>query len=105
MSMITRAALQHRVARVFTVHASRYLQQLCKHFAHKIPAEFDEANGHLAFPIGECRLLAGAGRLDLFLAAADDDAMHQLEDVVARHLVRFAFREDLAIVWHRDAID
>ncbi len=27
-------------ANIQTEYASRYLQQLCKHFAHKTPAEF-----------------------------------------------------------------
>lgn len=32
-------------ADVVTEHASRYLQQLCKHWAHKFPVEFDLNHG------------------------------------------------------------
>ncbi|TIT63197.1 MAG: DUF2218 domain-containing protein, partial [Mesorhizobium sp.] len=32
-------------ANVTTAHASRYLQQLCKHWAHKFPVEFDPNHG------------------------------------------------------------
>lgn len=86
---------------IATEHASRYLQQLCKHFAHKRPAQFDERRGHISFTIGECLLEADAGALRIGLASADEAQMIQLQDVVVRHLVRFAFREELAVAWDR----
>ena len=82
-----------------TEHASRYLQQLCKHFAHKIPATFDEQTGHVSFAIGECRLKAEGATLRILLEAPDAKDMEQLKDVVIRHLMRFAFREELAAIW------
>ncbi|NSZ60032.1 DUF2218 domain-containing protein (plasmid) [Agrobacterium tumefaciens] len=88
-----------RIAAISTPHASRYLQQLCKHFAHKIPVTFDERSGQITFSIGECRLSARDGLLRLSLTAEDDEKAAQLQDIVARHLVRFAFREELAITW------
>ena len=85
---------------VATPNASRYLQQLCKHFAHKLQVTFDPHAGRITFSIGTCDLTAGAGELRLSLVAPDDEAMARLQDVVARHLVRFAFREGLSISWH-----
>ena len=82
-----------------TEQASRYLQQLCKHFAHKIPATFDEQTGHVSFPIGECRLKAEGATLRILLEAPGAEDMEQLKDVVIRHLVRFAFREELTAIW------
>lgn len=103
MSVETPAAAAVRsVADVATASASRYLQQLCKHFAHRLPVTFDETAGAIDFPIGTCRLAAGEGALRLTLAAADEAGMAQLQDVVARHLVRFAFREELRIDWRPD---
>jgi hypothetical protein len=87
------------VAEVATPSASRYLQQLYKHFAHKRPVRFDEHTGHIAFSSGECRLDARNDVLTLSLTAPDDAHMVQLQDVVVRHLVRFAFREQLPIDW------
>lgn len=86
-------------ARVATPQARKYLVQLCKPFAHKLPATWDEQSGHIAFSLGDCRLQAGADRLELALEAPDPAALGQLQDVVARHLVRFAFRETLPIDW------
>ena len=39
--------------RIETEYASRYLQQLCKHFAHKIPVAFSKTDGRIAFEDNE----------------------------------------------------
>jgi uncharacterized protein len=87
------------VAEVATPNAGRYLQQLCKHFQHKRPVTYDERSGRIAFSLGDCYLDADAGVLRLSLIAPDTPHMEQLQDVVARHLIRFAFREEMQIVW------
>jgi len=55
--------------------------------------------GRISFPIGECSAHVANNVLTLTLAAPDAERMAQLQDVVARHLLRFAFREDLAVAW------
>ena len=85
-----------------TEQASRYLQQLCKHFAHKRPVEFDATSGQISFAIGECRLAADATALRISLGAGDPQQIAELQDVVIRHLVRFAFREELSVEWQTD---
>lgn len=82
-----------------TGHASRYLQQLCKHFAHKLAVKFDEHAGEITFSIGDCRLKADDAALHLDLAAKNAEEMEELKDVVIRHLALFAFREELAVTW------
>jgi hypothetical protein len=88
-------------AAVETGKASGYLQQLCKHFGHKIPVQFDSMHGRIEFPMGVCDLDAAAepNVLRLRASAATADDLSRLEDVVARHLVRFAFREELEVAW------
>ena len=86
-------------AEVATTSASRYLQQLCKHFAHELPTSFDATAGRIEFPFGPVTLAADGARLTLGIAAEDAAKLAELGDVVARHLVRFAFREELAVVW------
>ena len=86
-------------ARVVTEHASRYLQQLCKHFEHKLPATYDPKAGEIVFPLGPVKLAADAEALTLAVASLTEAELGQLEDVVARHLVRFAFRETLEVAW------
>ena len=87
------------VAEVAIPEASRYLQQLCKHFQHKLPATFDERSGRIEFSIGNCRLDADEGTLRLSLSTPDARRMGELQDVVARHLLRFAFRDPPKIEW------
>ena len=92
-------------ARVVTESASRYLAQLCKHFQHKLPVTRDGARGRIEFPAGVCVLDAALepGTLILRVTAADEAGVAALKDVVARHLVRFAFREEIAVNWTRTA--
>lgn len=89
--------------RVATEHGSRYLQQLCKHFAHKLPTTFDRLQGTIEFPIGRVDLAADATGLDLRLTPATAADGGALAGVVERHLVRFAFRETLELVWRDEA--
>lgn len=84
-----------------TEHASRYLQQLCKHFAHKRPVSFDETSGQITLMSGECRLQADDTKLAITVEAPDASQLEQLQDVVIRHLERFAFREELKVEWRQ----
>jgi uncharacterized protein len=93
-------------ATVATAKPGRYLQQLCKHFEHRIPTvTYDPSTGRIPFPKGPCDLAADplAETLTLRVSAASADDLASLEDVVARHLVRFMFREDIDIAWTRSA--
>ncbi len=82
------------VARVPTQSASRYLQQLCKHWSHKMQVSFTAEEGRIAFPSGSVlELRADSDTLDLALTVPDDGEDAQMQRVVAEHLDRFAFRE------------
>jgi hypothetical protein len=96
-------AMRSSEARVATAVPSRYLMQLCKHFQHKLPVAFDERQGRVDFPAGRCELDAEAdeGVLLMRVTAGDETELARLEDVVARHLERFAFREKPEIQWTR----
>nr|WP_294547991.1 DUF2218 domain-containing protein [uncultured Rhodopila sp.] len=91
--------MNRSTAEIATPLANRYLTQLCKHFQHKLPVTLEDASGHIAFSIGDCRLSAADERLTLSLDSPGDAQLTQLQDVVARHLLRFAFRETMQIVW------
>lgn len=86
-------------ADVTTEMASRYLQQLCKHFAHKIPAEFTPEQGTITFPFGVCSLGAAGNRLTMTVATENEADLPRMQEVIASHLERFAFRDKPAIVW------
>jgi uncharacterized protein len=89
-------------ASVVTSRASNLLQQLYKHFAHRLPVSFTPAAGRIAFSIGTCRLAAAADMLTLHIEAEDATRLVELQGVVGTHLLRFAFRDPPAIAWHPD---
>ncbi len=85
-------------ALVATDHAARYMSQLVKHFAHKLPTQLEADHGRIEFPSGVCE--AKAGSVLTLTCIAPAETMAQLQDVVARHLIRFAFREnELVVNW------
>ena len=89
-------------ARVATAHGSRYLQQLCKHWSHKFTVDFTAERGMIDFRDGRaCALAATADALTLRATVPDGADAERFETVIAEHLKRFAFREELAFDWRR----
>jgi len=76
-----------------TSKASAYLQQLCKHFAHKIPVSFDDVSGQVEFPTGSCVLAASESGLHIQLSASTPEDLTKAKSIIDSHLERFAFRE------------
>ena len=81
--------------------AGIYLQQLCKHFAHKIEVTFTPESGHIQFDFGRCELAVAEGQLRMTAVAEDAEALGRVEQVIGSHLERFAFREEPSIAWTR----
>jgi hypothetical protein len=93
-----------------TTNASRYLQQLCKHWSHSLAVEFTPQTGRIVFPKDNrgaswpadavATLTAHPDRLECRLDASVDEQLIGMQGVLQRHLDRFAFREaPLAIAW------
>ncbi|MDE1906488.1 MAG: DUF2218 domain-containing protein [Rhodospirillales bacterium] len=84
-----------------TASAKRYLGQFVSHFSHKLPAlrEPDNSQGEVSFTTGLCTMDADAQKLSIILNAADEAGLTRLKEIVDRHLLRFAFREELEIAW------
>ncbi|MEM1428352.1 MAG: DUF2218 domain-containing protein [Pseudomonadota bacterium] len=90
--------MTHRIARLKTKHANRYLQQLCTHFGHKVPVRFNGAHGRIDLPFGTCLLDAEGDALTMRLESAEAE-IGRLERVIGDHIARFAFRENPVIAW------
>lgn len=86
-------------AQVKSEKASRYLVQLCKHFAHKTPTDYDESTGRVDFQPGLCVMYAVGDQLSLRCEAQTEPALHRVKAIVEDHLVRFAWREKIAVTW------
>ena len=90
-------------AMVPTKSGSRYLQQLCKHWAHNMTVEFTPERGTVTFPKnargadwpsdGLVTMIAHAETLECRIDASIEGQRDGLKGAMARHLDRFAFRE------------
>jgi len=81
------------IAKVLTDHGTRYVQQLCKHWAHKFEVEQVSGKATIRFANAVITLESSAERLAVTITAADIAAVERLKPVLAAHLDRFAFRE------------
>jgi hypothetical protein len=82
------------VARVPTRSASRYLQQLAKHWSHKMRVVFSPEEGTVDFPNGSrLEMRADSETLDVALTVPETLDAEHMRQVVASHVDRFAFRE------------
>ena len=87
-------------ADVKTENGSKYLQQLCKHWSHKMQTECDVQKGRVDFPSGAQLLLSAEPTvLHLELKTESAESLARMQGVVADHLARFAFREELVFDW------
>jgi hypothetical protein len=101
--MTSTATSLSSAASVPTSNGSRYLQQLCKHWAHNLEVEFTPEHGRVTFP----RDARGANHradaivtfdarpesLDVHVDASSEVQLEGVRGAVERHLDRFAFRE------------
>ncbi|ALL15399.1 hypothetical protein AQ619_17665 [Caulobacter henricii] len=89
-------------ARLTTDKAARYMTQLARHWGHRFVVTFDETTARIPLPSGDCRMVADETGLDITVETSGREGLARLEEVVADHLLRFAFREDVETLgWTR----
>lgn len=76
-----------------TPNGSKYLQQLCKHFAHRTETSFTDIEGSVRFDFGTAHLSADAASLSVRFALDTAESEERARMVIDKHLARFAFRE------------
>ena len=79
-------------ASVPTANAAKYVQQLCKHWSHRLEVDLSDRKGVVRFPAAVVQLEAGDDAL-LVTIEAEASETERMKGVVASHLDRFAFRE------------
>ena len=87
-------------SRLETPNASKYMQSMCKHFAHKVAVEYDDTRAHADLPPGRAQFNADESGLHIEVTGADDEGLTKAKGIVESHLLRFAFREDpQPLIW------
>lgn len=89
------------IAHVSTETPDRYAKQLISHLGRRVPVTGDPATdgARLTFDAGVGTVRSGDGELVLVADAADDAGLAAVQDVLARHLVRFGERQGLTVTW------
>jgi uncharacterized protein len=80
-------------ASVPTTNAGKYMQQLCKHWSHKLEVDLSEQRGVVKFPAVVATFEPVADALRVTIEGEEGEAVERMKGVVASHLDRFAFRE------------
>lgn len=81
------------IAVVPTENGWKYVQQLCKHWSHKLDVELGEKSGIVRFSEAVATMSADDQALTVEIEAASNDVLERMKGVVSSHLDRFAFRE------------
>ncbi len=90
-------------ARITTPNGSKYMQQLCKHFAHKVEVTFDAHKAHAALPTGPADMVADETGASFTVVADNAETLIRAKDIVERHLLTFTFREKIEKLDWQDA--
>lgn len=85
-----------------TANASKYLIQLSKHWSHRLPdLTYTREQVTIPLALGLCALKASGEMLDITVSTAEEADSEKLQQVVIEHLLRFAHRETLDVLWTR----
>lgn len=88
------------IAVVPTESGWKYLQQLCKHWAHKLEVELTERKGVVTFAEAIAVMRSDEHALTVEIEANSPEVLERMKGVVSSHLDRFAFREaPLPFAW------
>jgi predicted O-methyltransferase YrrM len=87
--------------RVATERPARFVKQLTSHLGHNATATLTaDGRGVISFANGAaCVLMPAGSHLELIATGPDAAALALAQDVISRHLERFAAREELAVDW------
>jgi hypothetical protein len=80
-------------ASVPTANGGKYMQQLCKHWSHKLEVDLSEERGVVKFQTAVATFEPGPEALLVTIESEEGEAVERMKGVVASHLDRFAFRE------------
>ncbi|MDZ7938994.1 MAG: DUF2218 domain-containing protein [Rhodoferax sp.] len=82
-----------------TADAAKYILKLCRHFAHKVQADFTEREGRVQFLQGQCVMKGDVSALCVYLQAATADGIQSMQFIIDDHLQRFVRFETLSYQW------
>ncbi|MET8139084.1 DUF2218 domain-containing protein [Sphaerisporangium sp. NPDC005288] len=92
--------MPYSTASVPTERPGRYIKQLVSHMGHKTTTEISgDGRGVITLKRGRCVLTPTGVAIEMIATAGDAESLEQVQEVVTRHLLRFATQEELAVEW------
>ncbi|MEZ9233066.1 DUF2218 domain-containing protein [Vibrio amylolyticus] len=85
-------------------HASKYLTVLCRHFARKVDAKWNETSGTVYFPVGVTTMTVN-DEANLLTIQCVSDNKQQLEHqkrIISEHIDTYSRRETIEVCWSND---
>ncbi|RVU84643.1 DUF2218 domain-containing protein [Leucothrix sargassi] len=79
--------------------SQRYVESLGKHFARKIPVDFEEDQIIARFAMGICTMTVSGTAMNFECAADSQEALEVVKDVIAKHIVKYGELKDVTVVW------
>ncbi|CZF82949.1 hypothetical protein GCE9029_03540 [Grimontia celer] len=82
-------------------HAAKYLVTLCRHFARKVSADWDEKYGEVNFPAGTTKFAVNEEETALTIQCeADSDEKLEIQKaIITGHVDLFSRREKIQLNW------
>tara|TARA_B100000745_G_scaffold73549_1_gene44198 strand:+ start:462 stop:764 length:303 start_codon:yes stop_codon:yes gene_type:complete len=86
---------------------AKAINKLCKHFSHKVKAEWDESQGKVHFPMGLCYFKAEDNWLHVLCEADEKKATNAVAQIVETHVFQMSWKEvdkEQGLVWEGSAV-
>lgn len=90
------------VSFVKTDTPSKYINRLCKHFAHKVTVDYDDGQGEITFNLGKGTIVKHNDGLLLIAEANQQESLEKVVEVMDKHFVRVAWQEDVKLNWQQE---
>lgn len=79
--------------------AERVLFKMCKHFAIKVPVDFDSEKADIDFRFGRCRIQRTSDTLAIACEAESPELLQRVQYVIDEHLALMARDKGLTVAW------
>jgi hypothetical protein len=89
------------IASIQSEHAVKYLNVLCRHFARKVKAEWNDSQGTVYFEVGITRMRIDTKASELYIEcqAKNEQSLYQQKAIINHHIALFARRESIELIW------
>ncbi|PWQ95167.1 DUF2218 domain-containing protein [Leucothrix arctica] len=79
--------------------SQRYINSLGKHFARKIPVDFEENEIIIRFEMGICTMSAAGEEMNFVCAANSSDDLEIVKDVIGSHIIKYGELKEVTVTW------